>query len=110
MYIVILSSAIKKSHVIDYDSLEKSAIEFTPQVIFGGGMTYSRDIDWQRLRKIADKSGSVLVANISSTAGLIATGHLSSPFKFTDVVITSSSGSLRGPKGAMIFYKVGLKG
>ena len=87
---------------IDYDKLEKIALETRPKLIIAGASAYPRKIDFKRFREIADKSGSVLMADIAHIAGLVATGNHLSPFPYADVVTTTTHKTLRGPRGGMI--------
>merc|ERR1711907_725995 len=88
----------EETGLIDYDSLEKNAALFRPKLIVAGASAYSRLYDYERMRSIADK------AHIS---GLVAAGVVPSPFEYADVVTTTTHKSLRGPRGAMIFFRKG---
>lgn len=90
---------------IDYEGLERDAARFKPRLIIAGASAYTRDIDYARFRAIADKNKSYLMADIAHTAGLIASGLLTSPFQYCDVVTTTTHKTLRGPRGALIFYR-----
>jgi glycine hydroxymethyltransferase len=90
---------------IDYYGLERDAARFKPKLIIAGASAYTRDIDYAWFRAIADKNKSYLMADIAHTAGLIASGVLTSPFQYCDVVTTTTHKTLRGPRGALIFYK-----
>lgn len=91
--------------LIDYDALEKNAALFRPQLIIAGTSAYSRILDYSRFRKICDANSAVLMADMAHISGLVAAGVLPSPFEFADVVTTTTHKSLRGPRGAMIFYR-----
>lgn len=95
--------------LIDYDQLEESATEFKPAVIIAGYSAYSRDLDYKRFRDICDKVGAYLLVDMAHYCGLVATGQLSDPFEYADVVTTTTHKILRGPRGGMIFYKQELK-
>ncbi len=79
------------------------------QLIVAGASAYSRNIDYPRMREIADASGAWLLADMAHISGLVSAGVVPSPFPYSDIVTTTTHKSLRGPRGAMIFYrKVGL--
>jgi glycine hydroxymethyltransferase len=96
--------------VIDYDQMETSADLFRPKMIIAGASAYARLIDYERIRKIADGVGAYVMSDMAHISGLVATGVVPSPFPYSDVVTTTTHKSLRGPRGAMIFYRKGLKG
>jgi len=95
---------------IDYDQLERDAALFRPAMIIAGGSAYSRDYDYERFREIADQSGALLMMDMAHTSGLVATGELSSPFAYCDVVTTTTHKSLRGPRAGMIFFRKDERG
>lgn len=95
--------------IIDYDMLEKTAILFRPKIIVAGTSAYCRLIDYKRFREIADKVGAYLVVDMAHISGLIAAGVIPSPFEYADVVTTTTHKSLRGPRGAMIFFRRGVR-
>merc|ERR1712232_1402376 len=95
---------------IDYDDAEKFAIRIRPKILIAGTSAYSQLIDYARMRQIADKSGAYLLADMAHISGLVAAGVVPSPFEFADVVTTTTHKSLRGPRGAMIFYRKGQRG
>ena len=90
---------------IDYDQAEKLALEHKPKLIMTGFSAYSRILDWQRFRDIADKVGAYLVADIAHVAGLIATGLYPSPVQIADVTTTTTHKTLRGPRSGLIMGK-----
>merc|ERR1719238_1750903 len=94
---------------IDYDECEQFAQRIRPKILIAGTSAYSRLIDYARMRKIADGCGAYLVADMAHISGLVAAGVIPSPFDFADVVTTTTHKSLRGPRGAMIFYRKGAK-
>jgi glycine hydroxymethyltransferase len=94
---------------IDFDELEKRSNEFKPNLLIVGASAYPRDFDYKRFREIADKNGSYLMADIAHTSGLIASKLLNNPFEYCDVVTTTTHKTLRGPRGALIFYKKKFK-
>ncbi|KVH99662.1 Pyridoxal phosphate-dependent transferase, partial [Cynara cardunculus var. scolymus] len=94
---------------IDYDQMEKSAVLFRPKLIVAGASAYARVYDYARMRKVCDKQKAVLLADMAHISGLVAAGVIPSPFEYADVVTTTTHKSLRGPRGAMIFFRKGLK-
>tara|TARA_Y100000816_G_C26106880_1_gene588535 strand:+ start:1816 stop:3111 length:1296 start_codon:yes stop_codon:yes gene_type:complete len=99
----------KETGLIDYDLLEEKATKVNPKMIICGYSAYTRDLDYQRFRKIADKCDAYLLADISHFSGLVAARALKSPFKYCDIVTSTTHKTLRGPRGAMIFYKKEFK-
>ena len=91
---------------IDYDAAERLALEHKPKLIMTGFSAYSRRVDWQRFRDIADKVDAYLVADIAHVAGLIATGLYPSPVQIADVTTTTTHKTLRGPRSGLILAKV----
>ncbi|MBI1732485.1 MAG: serine hydroxymethyltransferase [Gammaproteobacteria bacterium] len=87
---------------IDYDAAERMALEHRPKLIMTGFSAYSRVVDWQRFRAIADQVGAFLVADIAHVAGLVATGLYPSPVKTADVTTTTTHKTLRGPRSGLI--------
>ena len=97
---------------IDYDEVEKIALECKPKLIVAGASAYSRIIDWQKFREIADEVGAYLMVDMAHIAGLVATGQHPSPIPVADVVTTTTHKTLRGPRGGMILsnnLKIGKK-
>ena len=90
---------------IDYDAAEQLALEHKPRLIMTGFSAYSRRLDWQRFRDIADKTGAYLVSDIAHVAGLIATGTYPSPVRIADVTTTTTHKTLRGPRSGLILAK-----
>jgi glycine hydroxymethyltransferase len=95
---------------IDYDQMAKSAELFRPKLIVAGASAYSRLIDYERIRKIADSVGAYVMSDMAHIAGLVSADVIPSCFPYSDVVTTTTHKSLRGPRGAMIFYRKGQKG
>jgi glycine hydroxymethyltransferase len=95
--------------LIDYETLEKNAKLFRPKIIVVGTSAYCRLIDYARFRKICDSIGAYLVVDMAHISGLIAAGVIPSPFPHADVVTTTTHKSLRGPRGAMIFFRRGVR-
>ena len=94
---------------IDYDALEKHAALYRPKLIVAGASAYARLIDYRKMREIADAHGAYLLADMAHISGLIASGVIPSPFPYCDIVTTTTHKSLRGPRGAMIFYRKGVR-
>ncbi len=90
---------------IDYDEAERLALEHKPKLIITGFSAYSRIVNWQRFREIADKVGAYLLADIAHIAGLVAAGVYPSPVNIADVTTTTTHKTLRGPRGGMIMAK-----
>ena len=91
--------------VIDYDALERQALEVRPKLIVAGASAYPRIIDFPRLREIADKAGCLLMVDMAHIAGLVAAGEHPSPVPYADFVTTTTHKTLRGPRGGMILCK-----
>ncbi|MBU7555262.1 serine hydroxymethyltransferase [Pediococcus ethanolidurans] len=91
-----------KTERLNYDDIRKIAIAEKPQIIVAGASAYSRVIDWQAFRKIADEVGAYLMVDMAHIAGLVATGLHPSPVGIADVVTTTTHKTLRGPRGGMI--------
>ena len=94
-----------ESGEIDYDQMEQLAKEHKPKMLVAGFSAYSRVVDWQRCREIADAVGAYLFVDMAHVAGLIATGHYPSPIPIADVVTTTTHKTLRGPRGGLILCK-----
>ena len=95
--------------LIDYDGLERMANMYRPKLIVAGASAYSRLVDYPRMRAIADSIGAYLLTDMAHISGLVAADVLPSPFPHSDVVTTTTHKSLRGPRGAMIFYRKGVR-
>ncbi|KAI4164993.1 MAG: hypothetical protein LQ342_001269 [Letrouitia transgressa] len=95
--------------IIDYETLEKNALLFRPKVLVAGTSAYCRLIDYKRMREIADLCGAYLVVDMAHISGLISAGVIPSPFEYADIVTTTTHKSLRGPRGAMIFFRRGVR-
>ena len=95
-------SVKEEDGLLDYDAIEKTALEEMPQLIICGASAYSRDIDYARFRAIADKVGALLLGDISHPSGLIASGHLNDPAPHCHILTTTTHKTLRGPRGGMI--------
>lgn len=95
----------KNTEVLNYNSLKELAIKEKPSIIVGGYTAYPREIDFKKLREVADACGAFLMIDMSHTAGLIAGGVYPSPFVYADIVTTTVHKTLRGPRSAMIFSR-----
>jgi len=91
--------------LIDYDQVQALAEEHRPRLIIAGFSAYSRIVDWERFREIADKVGAYLHVDMAHVAGLVATGHYPNPVAHADVVTTTTHKTLRGPRGGLILAK-----
>ena len=87
---------------VDYDQMERLALENKPKLIIGGASAYSREWDYERMRAIADKVGAILWIDMAHTAGLIAAGLLKNPVKYAHIVTSTTHKTLRGPRGGII--------
>ncbi len=87
---------------VDYDEMERLAVENKPKLIVGGGSAYSREWDYRRMREIADKVGALLMIDMAHPAGLIAAGVLDNPVKYAHIVTSTTHKTLRGPRGGII--------
>ena len=92
----------QETGMVDYDEMEKIALECKPKLIVAGASAYSRDWDFPRMRKIADSVGALLMADIAHPAGLIAKGLLSNPIPHCHIITTTTHKTLRGPRGGLI--------
>ena len=88
--------------LVDYDEMERLALEHKPKMIVSGASAYSRDWDYKRMREIADKVGAILMYDMAHPAGLIAAGLLDNPVKYAHIVTSTTHKTLRGPRGGVI--------
>jgi len=88
--------------LIDYDQMEKIALQEKPKLIVGGASAYSREWDYKRMREIADKIGAIFMVDMAHPAGLIAAGLLENPAKYAHIVTSTTHKTLRGPRGGII--------
>ena len=100
---------VGKDFLIDFEELERRADEFKPHLIIVGASAYPRDFNYKRFREIANKHKAYLMADIAHISGLVASKLLNNPFEYCDVVTTTTHKTLRGPRGALIFYRNHLK-
>ena len=92
----------ERTGTIDYDDMERRALEHRPKLIVGGASAYSREWDYRRMRGIADRIGALLMVDMAHTAGLIAAGLLDNPVKYAHIVTSTTHKTLRGPRGGII--------
>jgi glycine hydroxymethyltransferase len=97
-----VSYGVDEKGYVDYDNLQKIALETKPKIIIAGFSAYTRVLDWKRFRQIADSVNAILMADIAHIAGLVATGEYPSPFGYADVVTSTTHKTLRGPRGGVI--------
>lgn len=95
--------------LIDYDTLSVTSKLFRPKIIVAGTSVYSRLIDYERFQRIAKECGAYLLTDMAHISGLVAAEVIPSPFPYSDIVTTTTHKSLRGPRGAMIFYRRGVE-
>ena len=95
----------EKTGRIDYDELERLALETKPKLILAGASAYPREIDFKRIREIADKTGSIFMVDMAHIAGLVAAGLHQNPVEYADIVTTTTHKTLRGPRGGLILCK-----
>ena len=88
--------------MVDYDMMEEIALKEKPKMIIGGASAYSREWDYERMRRIADQTGAILMVDMAHPAGLIAAGLLSNPLKYAHIVTSTTHKTLRGPRGGII--------
>lgn len=101
----------QKTGYIDYDEMELIADLYRPKLLIAGASAYPRNIDYGRMKaNIADKHNAYLMADMAHISGLVSAGVVPSPFEYCDIVTTTTHKSLRGPRGAMIFYRKGIRG
>jgi len=99
----------EETGIIDYETLAANALLFRPKMVIAGASAYPRHYDYPRMREIADSVNAYLLADMAHISGLVAAGVVPSPFETADVVTTTTHKALRGPRGAMIFYRKGVR-
>ncbi len=105
LYFNIVSYGVNDNGEIDYEELEKLAVEHKPKLIIAGASNYSKIIDFKRFKEIADKVNAYLMADIAHIAALVAAGEHPSPVPYADFVTTTTHKTLRGPRGGIIMCK-----
>ena len=104
LFFHIVPYGVNEHGLIDYDEVERLAMEHHPKLIIAGASAYCRKIDFKRFREIADKAGAYLMVDMAHIAGLVAAGLHESPIPYADVVTTTTHKTLRGPRGGMILW------
>jgi glycine hydroxymethyltransferase len=102
LYRPVAYSVKEDTGLVDYDMMEELALKEKPKMIIGGASAYSREWDYERMRKIADSVGAMLVIDMAHPAGLIAAGLLKNPLKYAHIVTSTTHKTLRGPRGGII--------
>ena len=102
LYRPVAYSVREDDGLVDYDMMEDMAVKEKPKVIVGGASAYSREWDYERMRKIADSVGALLMVDMAHPAGLIAAGLLNNPLKYAHIVTSTTHKTLRGPRGGII--------
>ncbi|MFH0842684.1 MAG: serine hydroxymethyltransferase [Bacteroidota bacterium] len=92
----------EETGMVDYDMMEEIAMKEKPKMIIGGASAYSREWDYERMRKIADMAGAMLIVDMAHPAGIIAAGLLKNPLKYAHIVTSTTHKTLRGPRGGII--------
>lgn len=105
LYNFIAYGVDEKTGRINYDELERLAIENKPKLILAGASAYSREIDFKRIREIADKTGSIFMVDMAHIAGLVAAGLHQNPVEYADIITSTTHKTLRGPRGGLILCK-----
>lgn len=99
----------EQTGLINYTQLQELATLYRPKIIIAGASAYSRLIDYERMRSIAESVGAYLLSDMAHISGLVAADVVPSPFTHSDIVTTTTHKSLRGPRGAMIFFRKGVR-
>ena len=102
LYFNIVSYGVNDEGFLDYDQVERLAVEHKPKLILAGASAYAREIDFKKFREIADKVGAYLMVDMAHIAGLVAAGEHMSPIPYADVTTTTTHKTLRGPRGGLI--------
>jgi glycine hydroxymethyltransferase len=102
LYKPVAYSVKEENGMVDYDMMEETALREKPKMIIGGASAYSREWDYERMRKIADSIGAILMVDMAHPAGLIAAGLLKNPLKYAHIVTSTTHKTLRGPRGGII--------
>ncbi|KAH6595573.1 hypothetical protein BASA61_003764 [Batrachochytrium salamandrivorans] len=100
----------EETGLVDFEALQNTATLYRPKLIVAGASAYPRNWDYVRMRKIASSVDAYLMSDMAHISGMVAAGVLPSPFEHSDIVTTTTHKSLRGPRGAMIFYRKGVRG
>ena len=105
IYNIVPYTVDKATERLDYDALEKQALEVKPKILLAGASAYPRIIDFKRIREICDKAGCIMMVDMAHIAGLVAGGAHPSPVPYADFVTTTTHKTLGGPRGGMVLCK-----
>ena len=105
IYNIVPYTVDPKTEMLDYDAIERQALEVKPKILLTGASAYPRTIDFRRIREICDKVGCIMMVDMAHIAGLVAAGEHPSPVPYADVVTTTTHKTLRGPRGGMILCR-----
>ncbi len=105
IYNIVPYTVDKETEMLDYDEMERQALEVKPKILLTGASAYPRTIDFRRIREICDKVGCIMVVDMAHIAGLVAGGAHESPVPYADFVTTTTHKTLGGPRGGMVLCK-----
>ena len=105
LYNIVPYTVSKETERIDYDALERQALEVKPKILLSGASAYPRALDFKRIREICDKVGCIMMVDMAHIAGLVAGGAHESPVPYADFVTTTTHKTLRGPRGGLVLCK-----
>ena len=105
IYNIVPYTVDPKTEMLDYDAMEKQALEIKPKILLTGASAYPRTIDFKRIREICDKVGCIMMVDMAHIAGLVAGGAHPSPVPYADFVTTTTHKTLGGPRGGMVLCK-----
>ena len=105
LYNIVPYTVNRETEMLDYDEIEKTALEVKPQILLTGASAYPRKIDFRRIREICDKAGCIMMVDMAHIAGLVAGGQHESPVPYADFVTTTTHKTLRGPRGGLVLCK-----
>lgn len=105
IYNIVPYTVDKATEMLDYDAIERQAMEVKPKILLAGASAYPRAIDFKRIREICDKCGAIMVVDMAHIAGLVAGGVHESPVPYADFVTTTTHKTLGGPRGGMVLCK-----
>lgn len=105
LYNIVPYTVNRETEMLDYDAIEKLALEVKPQILLTGASAYPRKIDFRRIREICDKAGCLMMVDMAHIAGLVAGGQHESPVPYADFVTTTTHKTLRGPRGGLVLCK-----
>ena len=105
IYNIVPYTVDRKTERLDYDALEKQALEVKPKILLAGASAYPRTIDFRRIREICDKVGCIMMVDMAHIAGLVAGGAHESPVPYADFVTTTTHKTLGGPRGGLVLCK-----